>query len=189
MVTTFSRRSRRFGLLAGAALSLSLFGGAIAEPAQASVLATCNGLPVTDWVQEGVTFIGSGVIEGTPASDRIIATGASTICGRGDSDEIDGSEQIDWVSGGPGDDVIDGRGGADTLFGNENEDTIEGNDGDDTLRGGDHDDVLSGGDNNDVLHCGLGEHDDADGGSQDVNSQDELVSSTNHGCETFSDVP
>jgi hypothetical protein len=172
-----------------AALSLSLFGGAIAEPAQASPLSTCNGQPISQQVQPGVTFIGSGVIEGTSQRDIIIATGASTICGRGGNDEIDGSEQVDWVSGGPGDDVIDGRGGSDILFGNENEDTIEGNDGDDTLRGGDHDDVLSGGDNNDDLHCGLGEHDDADGGSQDVNNQDELVSSTNHGCESFSDVP
>ncbi|MCC6653360.1 MAG: VCBS repeat-containing protein [Candidatus Eisenbacteria bacterium] len=87
-----------------------------------------------------LTFIGAGILIGTPLNDHLI-----------------GSPGTDFMFGGGGQDKMDGNGGFDFIFGGRGDDDLEGGDGYDILIGWKGDDCMDGGGDSDLLFGGLGD--------------------------------
>ena len=141
-----------------------------------SLMALCNGLPITVDLNQGQTpGPGDDVILGTSGSDFIDAgAGDDTICGMGGADMILAGGGADYVEGGngadrifgeggndiifagPGADEIDGGGGDDEIFGEAGNDVLDGRTGEDILDGGSGVDSISGGPQADVIFAGSG---------------------------------
>jgi hypothetical protein len=137
---------------------------------------TCNGLPATIFVMDGIIHAplghrqngqsydgvllgtnGDDVIAGTEGPDLIKTFGGNdTICALGGNDEIEAGPGNDWVDGGPGNDLMKGQEGDDTIYGGENDDIIEGGPGADKIDGGPGNDRIKGQEGDDIICTGDG---------------------------------
>ena len=96
---------------------------------------------------------------------KIVSTGAGTLTGGENADQLIGQSGSQNINAGAGDDVIKGGADADQLRGQNGNDDIDGGDGNDTvLDGGNGNDTIRGGNGNDQLQGGSGS-DTLEGGS------------------------
>jgi Ca2+-binding RTX toxin-like protein len=135
---------------------------------------TCNGLPATIYVANGVIVGGPDdgkpyrrVLDGTAGDDVVVGTdgpdliktyaGNDTICAGGGNDVIEAGDGDDWVDGGAGQDLIKGQEGDDTILGDEGDDIIEGGPGNDWIDGGAGHDLIKGQEGDDTILGGEGD--------------------------------
>lgn len=125
-------------ILVGACLAFTgaAFGSAASAAPVAARAASCNGLPVTDFVPAG----GALFIPAVPAANNVIL----------------GTNGPDLIKAGAGNDVVCAVAGNDRVDGEHGNDTIFGGDGRDRIAGGDGNDRLHGNNNDDTFNCGPG---------------------------------
>lgn len=123
-----------------------------------SIVASCNGLPVTVVLGNGdLPSADDDVIIGTSGPDLINSlSGNDTICAGEGSDVIDSGIGSDWVDAGSGNDMVNGRAGDDIVYGGFGDDVIVGGTGDDTIDGQQGDDTLYGQSGADLILGGAG---------------------------------
>ncbi len=96
------------------------------------------------------------IAPGSVIEEAVGGSGADTIRGNADKNQVWAGNGGDTVFGGGLKDVIYGEAGNDTLWGEHGLDVLDGGEGDDVLKGGVGNDVLRGGDGNDVVQGGSG---------------------------------
>jgi Ca2+-binding RTX toxin-like protein len=96
---------------------------------------------------------GADTITGNAEDNEILGmAGDDVIEAGGGHDTISGGQGFDWIEGGAGNDVIRGNLNADTIHGGDGFDTLYGNFGNDLIHGGANADRIFGGDLDDELH-------------------------------------
>lgn len=96
------------------------------------------------------------VAAGSVIEEAVGGSGADTIRGNAEKNQVWAGDGGDTVFGGGLKDVIYGEGGNDTLWGEHGLDVLDGGAGEDVLKGGVGNDVLRGGEGRDVIQGGSG---------------------------------